>query len=227
MRNKEIDWDKSWQTSKEFTVENYMRANLRTLFDDEIVLDYENKVDAYYWIQKLKEKGYNFSVWDSGSRGIHVHIYITQLATLNENERIKYREKFIEKYGGDMSKKSGWLALEWRPHFKTGNIKTLISEYKGDNPFDIEMLIKIKKEIEEERRELKKHTGKSEWDILETAKKFGVNILGNKGDEYYGWFEPSLGKKHIWINVRKQVFFDFHRWEGGGSYQLYKLLKGM
>lgn len=220
----EPNWNKSWLTSKEFNIENWMEANLRTLFDDEIVLDYEDKVDAEIMKSILEEEGYNYYEWDSGSRGVHINIYVDGLEKLDERTRLKYRELFIEKYNADPSKKTGWLALEWRPHFKTGRIKTLKSKRTTETKLDMNMLMKAKKLISDETREFKT-SGFGDIDILKLAKKYGFIESGRSGDEVFGYFESSSRKKHIWINVKKQVFFDFHRWEGGGSYQLYKLLK--
>lgn len=50
---------------------------------------------------------------------------------MNENQRKKIREWFAINYDTDPSKKTGLIAIENRPHFKTGKVKHLIKEFKN------------------------------------------------------------------------------------------------
>lgn len=50
---------------------------------------------------------------------------------MNDQQRKKIREWFAIHYGTDISKKTGLIAMENKPHFKTGKIKHLVKQYRN------------------------------------------------------------------------------------------------
>lgn len=220
-----INWDMSWKFAKPFTFENFLEANLRELYDDEIVLDFENETDGISTISLLKKENYSFKAYLTGSRGIHIHLRIPALSKLKREIITKYRELFIKKYGADISKKSGFIALENKEHFKTGKMKVLFHKNEtAPNKIDNEILFKAIKLVNENREyHLKEYDNK--YKVLDVAKRLGFVIVGKKGKEYFGYIEKSERKKHFWVNIEKNCFYDFHTQEGGGVISLIKRIK--
>ena len=98
-------------------------VNNRTILPNELVLDIENKDD----LPKIKEKiemlklG-NCYIYDTGSRGYHIHIF--SIIPLTKETK----EFFIRYFGADIAKAGGktMIALENCPHWKTGKEKRLV-----------------------------------------------------------------------------------------------------
>ena len=90
----------------------------RQILPNEIVLDLEDPAQLKPILEKLK--GWNFSVWKTGSRGYHIHILFNRDMTTIEKENV------IKKLDTDVQKCSEkcLIALENCPHWKTGNKKT-------------------------------------------------------------------------------------------------------
>lgn len=106
--------------------------NCRQIFPNEIVLDLEERDSFSSILKKLKKEGFYFEAYDSGSRGIHIHLWFNQ--NISEEEK----RRFITIFGGDFMKASSrnQIALENHPHWKTGKIKTLIETNDGINNYD-------------------------------------------------------------------------------------------
>lgn len=141
------------------------KANSRTILTIEIVLDLDplkngtpEEIKQRYEqvLQKLDEDGLHYLPYLTGSRGYHVHLIFPELANMDAPQRKKIKEFIINKYGGDSMKKSErtMIALEYAPHWKTGNPKILLRNKEGINSLDTflrEIGEKSKKDAELER----------------------------------------------------------------------------
>ncbi len=98
------------------------KVNNRTICENEIVLDIEDKNNIDKIIERLKKlTDCDIFVYDTGSRGIHVHLW-----DKNPTEE-KLKEELIQVFKADTLKLTGKpIALENVPHWKTGKIKRLI-----------------------------------------------------------------------------------------------------
>ena len=101
-------------------------CNQRQILPDEIVLDLEAREQLNPTLEKLKKFDYKFYVFDTGSRGYHIHIFFKKELTVKEKELI------INYFNADIMKASEktLIALEFSKHWKSGKIKDLI-ELKG------------------------------------------------------------------------------------------------
>jgi len=116
-----IDFDgtcKDWSTQKFFE-----GINQRQILPIEIVLDIEEIKQIKPIVIKLDKWGWEFSIFETGSRGFHISI-------ICDGELIE-EEKFavVKKLGADIQKCSDkcLIALENCPHWKTGKLKKEIS----------------------------------------------------------------------------------------------------
>ena len=102
--------------------EELWRFNNRTILPNEIVLDIEDPKRYSGIYNELIKRDFDFLAYKTGSKGYHIHIFFKH----------KFQEKnksyFINKFGTDMLKagKRTMIALEFCPHWKTGNEKELI-----------------------------------------------------------------------------------------------------
>lgn len=98
-------------------------VNNRTIFPNEVVLDIEDKSLLDEVVEKLRKfKIKNYYIYETGSRGYHIHIFSTKPVTSD------IKEFFCHKFGADVTKANErvMIALEWAPHWKSGKIKRLI-----------------------------------------------------------------------------------------------------
>lgn len=123
------------------------RANNRTLLKNEIVLDYDRVIteedvlkqgDILATITWCEKNNYQYAVYHTGSRGVHFHIFINNLAFMKSHYRNETRKQiiarfcgsnaFIPNFSGDYQKISDKvpIALEGAKHWKTGKPKVLI-----------------------------------------------------------------------------------------------------
>ena len=97
----------------------FKNINQRQILPFEIVLDIEERNGIKEILNEIKKWNIEFSVYDTGSRGYHIHILYSR--------DLKKREKtaIIKKSKADMQKDSNktMIALENSPHWKTGKIK--------------------------------------------------------------------------------------------------------
>ncbi len=118
-----IDYDGSckedWKAQKFFE-----QINQRQILPFEIVLDVEEKKQIKPIIEKLEKWGWEYSIWETGSRGYHIHLIGQR--DLKEKEK----EAIVRDLGTDMQKCSGktLIALEHEKHWKTNKPKTEISK---------------------------------------------------------------------------------------------------
>lgn len=100
------------------------KVNNRTICENEIVLDIEDKNN----IEKIKGQlknpilnDCNILMYDTGSRGIHIHLWFKN--PINEN----LKKSMIKIFDADEMKTTGKpIALENFPHWKTNKKKELI-----------------------------------------------------------------------------------------------------
>jgi len=114
-----IDFDgtcrENWQAQNFFD-----QINQRQILPIEIVLDIEEKEKIKPIVEKLVGWKWDFSIWETGSKGFHIHIFYLEELTQKEKEGI------VEKIGTDIQVASDkhLIALENEKHWKgTGGIK--------------------------------------------------------------------------------------------------------
>ena len=122
-------WPK-WKQWKECSQEEKDKANLRQLFPSEIILDFEDKQLIEQTKEKLKAASYHYFLYNSGSRGVHFHLFFDNLAFYTEEQRTQIRKLFIREYTADETKSSEktLIAMCERPHFKTLKTKEFAEE---------------------------------------------------------------------------------------------------
>ncbi|HEC40009.1 hypothetical protein LCGC14_0509290 [marine sediment metagenome] len=93
--------------------------NNREVLPCEIVIDLEEKEGIGEIVERLRGWGVKFYIFETGSRGYHIHIFFKR--TLNSHEKLK----IIRTLGADEQKAhdGSLIALENTPHWKTGKIK--------------------------------------------------------------------------------------------------------
>ena len=121
-----IDFDGScddWKAQKFFE-----QINQRQILPNEVVLDIEDPKQLPNILQQLKKWDWEFKVFETGSRGYHIHLFNSEDFTTDEKEFI------ITKLGADIQKGSekNMIALENFPHFKTGRPKTEVENANRD-----------------------------------------------------------------------------------------------
>ena len=140
-----------WKTWKDFSIcsdDEKLQSNLRTILDTEVVLDQDN--GGLSVLDKLMRWGFSFAEFSTGSRGPHFHLFFPELKGFDVETRIMIKEEIIKFFECDTSKKTGLIAIEHCPHFKTGKEKKLVhiegSGYNNIPQFILEK-IKTRKEI--------------------------------------------------------------------------------
>lgn len=209
-----------WKDIKLCTPQEIERANLRELYDDELVLDSESKEHAAEVYERLKKEGYSFKRYNSGSRGEHFHLKVDGLASLDEETRKQYRKNMIEDFGCDTSKQSGVIAWEDKPHLKTFKKKTLIQDYHPDwKNYLRPKYISFK---QQER-------GKSQPDnvIEEIKQKIDFKSLldeygydTNRNPTMCELGHDSAGKSCFSYDLDKGLWYCFHCCKGGDIFNL-------
>ncbi len=109
-----------WKTQKFFE-----QINQRQILPNEIVLDIEDKKQIKPTIEKLEKWGWEYSIWETGSRGYHIHLFLKKECIQKE------KEAFAKKLGTDIQVASDkhLIALENEKHWKkTGKIKKEVSK---------------------------------------------------------------------------------------------------
>lgn len=104
-------------------------CNQRQILPIEIVLDLEEKNQLKPTVQKLKKFNLMYYIFGTGSRGYHIHIFFNKELTSEE------KSKIINYFGADTQKASNktLIALEFAPHWKSGEIKQIYKEYENNN----------------------------------------------------------------------------------------------
>ena len=107
-----LNWDNNWKDKAFFE-----QINQRQILPNEVVLDIEDPSQLKPIVQDLQ--GWDYHVFETGSRGYHIHIYFNRDMTIIEKENV------VKKLGTDIQKCSekNLIALENCPHWKTGRMK--------------------------------------------------------------------------------------------------------
>lgn len=124
---------------------------LKSIFSEEVVLDIENK--QYEDIKSsLLKNNLKFKIFDSGGRGIHIHLFFSELKNYDESIRPYIKEFIIDKLSfgrADKKKKDNknLIGAEFYQH-REGSKKKLLfendSEYYPDNKLGKKVLDFIK-----------------------------------------------------------------------------------
>ena len=112
-----VNWDNDWKDRTYFE-----QINQRQILPNEIVLDIEDPTQLKPILQKIRDFGWDENeiiVFETGSRGYHVHLFGDK--DMNEKEK----EAIVGRLGADIQKCSekNLIALENVPHWKTGRLK--------------------------------------------------------------------------------------------------------
>ncbi len=112
----EVNHNEKWEDRRFFE-----GINQRQILKNEIVLDLEEPERIKGIVKKIRawDSDLEFFVFETGSRGYHIHIFFPKAVTINEKEFL------VKKLGTDIQKCSekNLIALEYCPHWKTGNLK--------------------------------------------------------------------------------------------------------
>jgi len=104
----------NWKEQKFFE-----QINQRQILQNEIVIDLEEKKTIFEVIKKLDKLRLKYYIFDTKSRGYHIHIFF--------NEKFSSKEKLaiIKHCWGDEQKDGErcLISCEYSPHWKSGKIK--------------------------------------------------------------------------------------------------------
>lgn len=117
-------------------------ANHRQILKNEIILDFDRviPIESVMVDKDIRRllceldlvNDVTYSVWHTGSKGVHVHIYLQALRAHSRRDRERLRRAFFDEFewfsGVDKLKASDahMIALEHTPHWRTGRMKTLV-----------------------------------------------------------------------------------------------------
>ena len=108
-----VDINESWKI-------DYI--NNREILPNEIVIDLEERTTIRFIVKKLKKHKITFYVFDTGSRGYHIHIFGKR--NYSNKEKMAFTKRF---FGDEQKAYNGTtIALEYAPHWKSNKIKRLI-----------------------------------------------------------------------------------------------------
>lgn len=145
--NSEKKFSKHWTVISCQENERYRHletASHRQIFEEEIVLDFDessfdNNPEQLRKIferclRELKHFDIEFKAFFTGSKGYHIHITVDALK-INNLDLIK--KNIIRKYKCDALKASNnvLIALEYAPHWKTGQQKRLLIDTTKEDVF--------------------------------------------------------------------------------------------
>ena len=118
-----------WSSDKGIQFLN--KANCRQVLPCEIILDMDDDISIERLnkiCDDLDKYGFKYKAYSTGSKGYHIHIFDDELVKYSEKSRYKIRHYLISKHKCDGHIASGnvLIAIENMPHFKTGNVKTVV-----------------------------------------------------------------------------------------------------
>ena len=100
----------------------FKQISHRSILKNEVVVDLETKDTINDVVVALRKNKMKFTVWETHSRGYHIHIFF-------KDELSERQKKFIiKKYGGDVAKAGPkvLIACEHAIHWKSGKLKSLV-----------------------------------------------------------------------------------------------------
>lgn len=125
---------RKWMAARED--ERFNSPHHRTILDVEVVIDIDEnvrfleelKLDSI--IKKIDADGLSYTVWNTGSRGHHIHMIFPELRDYPDSARKLIKERIISRYNGELMKASQrcMIAVEYQNHFKTGKPKMLVKQ---------------------------------------------------------------------------------------------------
>lgn len=212
-------WKKAVNVS-DASIREYTDANLRELFDDEIILDVESRFHAKHVREQLLKEGWGFEEWNTQSRGRHFQIRVKGLENLDEARRLLYRGIIIDYFKADPSKKNGFIAMEHKPHLKSGKPKVLVMKVDKVNKISLKVLREANLLLNQSVSESEVFVGGNELrDRLKRKIKpsdlwrsWGLKRKGARWDTPFG---VSKSKACVSINDKERVWYDFHTQQGG------------
>jgi len=127
-----------WPEAKMFsecTEAEKLQANLRTIFEDEIVLDCDTPESVETVPKRLQKEGFAFMLVKSPN-GVHVHMTFTELANFTLEKRKLIRDAFIREYGADPAKSSEltFISTPGKVHFKTKDFISTVEHFESSKP---------------------------------------------------------------------------------------------
>lgn len=102
-------------------------VNQRQILPIEIVVDLEERETIKEVLKKIKSFGHtNYKIFDTGSRGYHIHLFFPKELTE------KQKEKYLQRLGADTQLNSNkhMINLEYAEHWKSGKLKKEV--FEGD-----------------------------------------------------------------------------------------------
>lgn len=127
---KKESWS-AWKKYDDWEPSERTFLNVRQIMKNEIVFDCEDEETKNIAIEGIKEAGFGYVLWFTGSRGYHIHTFFPQLNQVNDEDVLsELKAYYMAKFGSDikMKEKRRLIAAEYQPHFKSGDPKTLIEE---------------------------------------------------------------------------------------------------
>ena len=177
---------------------------------NEIRIEFDSKDTNQNWINinetaiNLTNEGYSFAIfYVEGGRGPHIHIYgLDELETLNYNQRIEYRNKFLTKICPKGSEPDRGLcdekhlcALEFANHFKYKTPKRLLNHFWNGHNMGIDFDIKYSI----------LHGEKKKQKIITNDKplKFGDRLMKKRHE----FFRGVLAFEKVFDKYKKSLIF--------------------
>lgn len=225
LKDGEPDFSDSWTSAREYPenqIKEIIDANLRDQFDYEVILDSESELHSEFVRQRLNKENWKYIEYKTGSRGSHFHLWFDGLKELSEKERIMYRELTIKDFKCDLAKKNGWIAMEYRPHFKTGTIKRVANSNVGMNQLNEDFIKKIKETIKPKKNGiiLEGTTAsvlRKNIKLSSLLSKWGIDTSRNPCDTPLA---KSVRKRCLKYNDNTGLWYDFHSGVGGDIFTL-------
>jgi len=108
-----IDYNEDWKIKN---------INNREILPNEVVIDLEEKESLQKVLEKIKSFKVPYYVWDTHSRGFHIHIFLDRILSVEEKLWV------IKECGGDIQKANNGttIALENAEHWKSGKKTELL-----------------------------------------------------------------------------------------------------
>lgn len=132
------------------------QCNHRQILQNEIILDFDRPIPVLTALEDpeiktvlelLDHDDLRYCIYHTGSKGLHIHIYNNTLAQKNKAQREAFRQQYITEVfrstrniqNIDLQKAndSTMIALEYVPHWKTGQPKILLLNH-GVEEWEVE-----------------------------------------------------------------------------------------
>lgn len=213
-----------------------LKYNHRTILDNEVVFDFdsdkkeENLENSWIVCERLSEDNIYFTVWDTGSKGIHIHCLFNGLTEYKDLSTIKRTILKYYAYGMNIDYQLSTkhlIRMEYGINDKVwANNKQPLSDTSivWNNIPEI-IIIEYKKELNKylERRlltpvdvdeQIIKDFLEGKFEVTDGREKFLfflINMLKNKipendlGDRLISWYKYSGGSKLSEQEIRRKI----------------------